>query len=427
MDHYSVYSKVIAVSIILIVSYFFNLASKKYKIPDVLLLIGLGIGVREFLDSFKVDFSPYINIALQLLIIVGLIMIVLEATLDLKLKRDKKQILIKSLFIAILYFIITSTAIAYLMYTFLIEDFTIAVIYAIPFSILSSSTVLPSLTKLSETKKDILIFESTFSVILGIMIFYLLIENINTQTKEISLTLSGNIILTIVASVVLSYGLVLLLKYLDAKVKLLFLIAILVLLYSIGKIFHLSSLLIILVFGLILSNHALFFRGKLKDWINKDSINRILNDFRILTLESTFVVRTLFFVLFGMSINLSTIGDLTSILIGGGILILAYLIRMILLKMILRKHIYPQVWIAPRDLITVLLFFSIPLELRYVNFNPTILMIVIIGSGIIMSGSLMARQEDFEETDILSFNDWDELDDELEKLNAESEKSRLKK
>jgi NhaP-type Na+/H+ or K+/H+ antiporter len=423
MDLLSAYSKAIAISIILIVSYFFNQVSKKYNIPSVILLIGLGIGVKEFLLASEIDISSYLYETLELLGIVGLIMIVLEASLELKLNKEKKRLLIQSFALGALSLAVTAFATAYLLHQFLIDDFFKALMYAIPFSILSSAIIIPSLTNLSESKREFMIYESTFSDILGIMVFYFLIENVELQTSDIVMNVSGDIVITIVASFILSYGLVLLLQYLDAKVKLFFLIAILVLLYSIGKIFHLSSLLIIMVFGLVLNNHDLFFRGIMRRWIHRESIRHILEDFHVVTMESSFVVRTFFFVVFGMSLDFSGIGDMTAISLGLGILLVVYLVRMFLFRAIVRKHIYPQVWIAPRGLVTILLFFSIPAALQDPNFSSTILMIVILVSGIIMSVALVSRKEDFEEMETLSFDDWNEIDKELEKLNPNTKQT----
>ena len=70
---------------------FFNFISKKTKIPSVLLLIGLGIGIQAGLKQIGVDLGPLIMEALELLGIVGLIMIVLEAALDLKLEKKKNE------------------------------------------------------------------------------------------------------------------------------------------------------------------------------------------------------------------------------------------------------------------------------------------------------------------------------------------------
>lgn len=423
MDLFTAYSKAIVISIILIISYFFNQISRKYKIPSVILLIGLGIAVREFLQAIEIDLSSYLFETLELLGIVGLIMIVLEATLGLKLRKEKKKLLIQSFSIGTISLVLTTLVTAYLLHTFLISEFIKAMTYAIPISILSSSIIIPSVFSLSESKREFMIYESTFSDILGIMVFYLLIENVERETTEVVVNVSGNILITMVASVLLSYGLVLLLQHLDMKVKLFFLIAVLVLLYSVGKIFHLSSLLIIMVFGLVLNNHEIFFKGRLKDWIQSDSIKSILADFHVVTLESSFVVRTFFFVVFGMSLDFSGLGDLNAVFLGLGILVVVYLIRILLFRAIVQKNIYPQVWIAPRGLVTVLLFFSIPAGLQDPAFNSTILMIVIIVSALVMSVGLISRREDFEEMESLEFDDWNELDAELERLNAETPQS----
>ena len=94
------------------------------------------------------------------------------------------------------------------------------------------------------------------------------------------------------------------------------------------------------------------------------------------------------------------------------------------MKTFIGRSITPQLWIAPRGLITVLLFFSIPMEFQTDAFNPTILLIVILASSFIMSGGLIAKTEDIEEKDELSFNNWEELDAEIEALEKGDAKNR---
>ena len=77
---------------IIIISYLFNFISKKSKIPSVLLLIGLGVGLQYLLELVEINLDNIIMSALELLGVVGLIMIVLEAALDLKLEKDKKTL-----------------------------------------------------------------------------------------------------------------------------------------------------------------------------------------------------------------------------------------------------------------------------------------------------------------------------------------------
>ena len=95
---------------------------------------------------------------------------------------------------------------------------------------------------------------------------------------------------------------------------------------------NLSSLIIILVFGLILNNYKLFFKGFLSNLIVGDKkILEIIDDFKVVTLESAFVVRTFFFILFGWSININDLLDLKSFLIALSIVVVIYLVRCVVL------------------------------------------------------------------------------------------------
>lgn len=426
MDLFNAYTQAIAISSIVIVSYFFNFISKKTKIPSVLLLIGLGIAVQEFLRSIALDLQVYIMEALELLGIVGLIMIVLEAALDLKLKKEKSGLLVTSFFVALIALVGTSFAIAVLFSRMgIIDNFFDCLLYAIPLSILSSAIIIPSVGSLIDPKKEFLIYESTFSDILGIMFFYFLLGNADaTTTGEVVLEVSGSIILTIILSVVISYTLVILLQRVEAKVKLFFFISILVALYSIGKTFHLSSLLIIMVFGLVLNNYDVFFKGFLQKLAKPEILDDITEDFHVVTNETAFVVRTFFFVIFGMTLDFSGIANVDAIIIALSVLALTYVIRFILLKIFVRKDITPQLWIAPRGLITVLLFFSIPTAHLAARFNPTILLIVILASSFIMSGGLIAKREDSGPAPkSLQFDDWEALDREIDDLKIKEETS----
>lgn len=424
MEEFNAYTGAIAISSVIIISYFFNLISNKTKIPSVLLLIGLGILIQELLKSAAIDLQINIMEALELLGIVGLIMIVLEAALDLKLKKEKSGLLVTSFLVALIALVATAFSIAAIFfYTGIIDNFFDCLVYAIPLSILSSAIIIPSVGSLIDPKKEFLIYESTFSDILGIMFFYFLLGNVDaTKPSEVVLEVTGSIALTIVLSVVISYTLVILLQRVEAKVKLFFFISILVALYSIGKTFHLSSLLIIMVFGLVLNNHEVFFKGFLKKFANTKILNHITEDFHLVTNETAFVVRTFFFVIFGMTLDFSGIANIDAILMSLGVLGATYLIRFILLKLFIKKDITPQLWIAPRGLITVLLFFSIPENHLAEGFNPTILLIVILASSFIMSGGLIAKGEDSGPAPkALEFDDWDELDKEIEALKSESQ------
>lgn len=422
MEELSVYTKSIIISLVIIASYFFNYVSKKTNIPSVLMLIGVGVGGNELMKSLGHSLGDSLFDMLELLGVVGLIMIVLEAALDLKLEKEKKPLLIRSFFVALLSLVVTSIAVAFLFNYFIIEDFLTSLLYAIPLAILSSAIIIPSVGNLMGYKKEFLIFDGTFSDILGIMFFYFLIGGAEMEsTGEVILSVTGSILITIILSLIVSYALVLLLQRLQSQVKLFFFISILILLYATGKMFHLSSLLIIMVFGLVLNNTELFFKGKLKNWIDSNRLKHLTEDFHVVTMESAFVVRSFFFVVFGMTLDFSGITNLEALGLSGAIIVISYLVRYIFLKIFEGKNILPQLWIAPKGLITVLLFFSIPKEFISENFNSAILLIVILASNFIMSLGLMIKKEGTgEEVDELNFDDWDELDKEIEALSSKA-------
>ncbi len=404
MEVISPYTAIIGVSLIVIISYFFNIISKKTNIPSVLMLIVLGLLIKQGLKAVGLSTGDLLFNILEILGIVGLIMIVLEAALDLHLTKEKWPIIWKSFSVALLSLIVSAGACAYIINFFIIPDLFTALIYAIPLSIMSSAIIIPSVGGLSEHKKEFMVYEGTFSDILGIMFFYFLIGNAEADTaKVVVMDVVGNISITIALSILISFGLVLVFQKMTSQVKLFMLIAVLLILYSVGKLFHLSSLLIILIFGLVLNNNKIFFRGFLKKWVIQEKISEVLKDFHLVTLESAFVVRTFFFVLFGISISLSSLLNWEVALISLCILGALYLVRYIFIKLFIQKDIFPQVLLAPRGLITILLFFAIPVEYQLESFDSGILLYTIIISSLIMAGALVASGKKLIPVEDLSF------------------------
>jgi len=398
MEVFDSYLFIIAISGIVIISYFFNVIAKKTNIPAVLMLISLGVLLQ--IPAWYFNFNKEtLKPVLEVLGIVGLIMIVLEAALDLELKKEKWGIIWRSFAVALIGLILTTLGCAALFTFFGDMSRTVALMYAIPLAIISSAIVIPSVLRLDSEKKEFLIYESTFIDILGIMFFYLVLENAEeTSSKLVVLDVVTNVVGTVVISILVSYALVLIFQNLTTKIKLFLLIAVLLLLYSIGKMLHLSSLLIILVFGLVLHNNQLFFRGFMKKWLKKEAVESVLDDFRIVTMESAFVMRTFFFVIFGLSLVLSSLVGVSVLLYSAVVLGIIYAVRFITLKVFANKDLNLFLYVAPRGLVTVLLFFAIPEEYATVEFESGILLFTIIITSILMTVSLIKAKRDKEET-----------------------------
>ena len=413
MDQLSSYSLIILFSATIIVSYFFNIYAKKSGIPAVLMLIVSGVLINFSLIISGIE-KPNLFPILEVLGVVGLILIVLEAALDLELLKEKIGVITKSLLVATIGLVATSYVSAeFLCYVF---DMSIieALLFTIPLSILSSAIILPSIDSLDEYKKEFMIYESTFSDILGIVGFYSVMSFLGPDSKsEIYGEVFSNLIFTIVFSVIASYILIYIFQKLKGHNKLFLLISILLLLYAIGKLFHLSSLIIILIFGVILNNYKLFFKGGLIKLIDHEKVTSVLADFKVITGESAFVIRTFFFIIFGWSISLSSMFNLKTVAVGGAILLIIYTIRTISLIIFSGKNIFPQVFLAPRGLITILLFFAIPKSItEQYDFNGVLLFVIFISCIIMTSG--LIRYKKNQETIKENANSLENTNEELE-------------
>ncbi|MEO9868852.1 cation:proton antiporter domain-containing protein [Ekhidna sp.] len=401
------YYIIIAASLIIILSYIFNRVSEKSNIPSVLLLIFLGVISREMIGLFGVEKMTILDIfsrikILEVLGTLGLILIVLEAALELKIAKDKLKLIYKSFVIALSGLLLCMFAIAgILIFSFKSMDWSTALIYATPLSILSSAIVIPSVANLDEKNEEFHIYESTFSDILGIMVFYFLIE-LGKPTSDIMVLgdFTFGLVITIVTSIILSYVLIYIFQNLETKVKLFLMIGVLFLLFSVGKLMHLSSLLVILVFGLVLNNYKLFFVGRLKKYLRPMAIENIRETFLMITIESAFVVRTFFFVIFGFSIALTTLLDVRVAIVSVAILIIIYVTRLLSFLPYRHDNIKQALTIAPRGLITLLLFYSIPEEFLFENFKSGILLFIIIVTSLVMTSGLIKKKDTKKEQEI---------------------------
>lgn len=389
------YNILVAISILIVLSYLFNLISGKIRVPSVILLLLTGIGLQFLSKELGYSFSET-KLLLELLGIIGLIFIVLEGALDLKITRQKLPLVGKSFISALLILLATSSLIAWILAEFVGLPLRNAVVYAIPLGVISSAIAIPSVHKLSEEKKEFIIYESTFSDIIGIMLFnYIIIGNIASGSSVASFFINLFIILVISA---ISTGLLLfLLDYTRTHIKFYLIFAILILIYSISKMFHLPSLLFILIFGLMLNNADLFIKGWLAKYLHLVKLQSMTKELNLITAETAFIVRTFFFILFGYSINLILLMDWNVILIGSLITAAILFTRFIFLRFISKSNIFPEIFIAPRGLITIVLFYSIPPQFQTEIFNQGILFFVIIASSIMMMIGIMATKTGYDE------------------------------
>ncbi|MFZ9777743.1 MAG: cation:proton antiporter [Schleiferiaceae bacterium] len=393
---FSTPSVLIALALVVIVSYLFNLVSRATRIPSVLMLLGMGLAVRALSEGPLQGRIPDVQPLLEVLGSIGLIMIVLEAALDLELVRENRKMIWGSLNLTLAEMGVSTVFVAAVLHYGLGAGWAPAVVYALPLAILSSAIVIPSVENLRKhSVKEFMIYQSTVSDILGIMLFYFVTEGLQHPTGGWQPWLQGFLWSfggSIVVSAVFAYALVLLLQHIRTSLKMFLLIAVLILLYAVGKMLHLSSLLVILFFGLMLRNPQLFFIGFLKRWINMDVVRTLLGDFQLITRETAFIVRTFFFVVFGFSIALGSLTKGSTIFLSALVVVGLLYWRATAVKVLMPNSDRIIRYMAPRGLITILLFYSIPAELQLPGFDRGLLLYVILASNVYMAWGMVRNR-----------------------------------
>ncbi|ANI88090.1 hypothetical protein A9P82_01430 [Arachidicoccus ginsenosidimutans] len=400
MGNLSVGTIVIIFSLIVIGSYLFSILSNFIKVPSVLLLLIAGIVFRYLSDKYNWGLNIPEKIT-AILGAVGLVMIVLEAGLDLRLGKSKIPLIRNSIFAAIFIFLLSVACISCVLIFWLHEVPIKCIVYAIPLSIMSSAIVIPSIQNLSETKKEFLIYEASFSDILGILVFnYCLGSEIVTLHA-----MSGffiNIIFAIILSLLFSALLFLIMARSPVTVKFFLIFALLLLLYEGGEMLGLPALLVILIFGLMMKNWDLLRIPYMNRWFPLEEVDEINKYLQSITAETSFLIRTFFFLIFGFSIDIKVIMHSEVLLIGSIIIAALVIARFLYLKYLFKGSIYPEVIFIPRGLVTILLFYQIPDSFKLKSFNDGILFYIILGTTLIMMiGLLFYKNKSIDKSEVL--------------------------
>jgi Kef-type K+ transport system membrane component KefB len=352
------YYVLIALCVIILIAYFFDITSRRTKIPGVLLLILTGMAIRSFTGYYNLNI-PEMNGILPFMGTLGLILIVLDASLDLTLCREKSRLIINSLSSSIMLFLVFVGFFTFVSVYFLHYDIKTSIINIIPFGIISSAVAIPSAVGLSETDREFVTYESAISDIFGILAFnYIIFSNGSLNSGVFGFFVE--IIITLIVSVLFSAGLTVMLHKINHHVKYVVIMTVIVLVYALAKLIHLPSLLVVLIFGLIMNNNVIFKNSYSMKIINFDEFNVELNSFKNIAAELTFIVRSFFFVLFGFYTRLSDLLSLNNLIIALIITTAIFILRALYFKVILRLPLNPLLYFAPRGLITILLFLSIP-------------------------------------------------------------------
>ena len=377
---------------LLLIAYLFDLTSTKTKIPSVILLLILGWGVRQSTIFFGIqlpDFSPI----LPILGTIGLILIVLDGSLELELNRSKIKLIVKSFFGSMLSMIAMAFLLGYMFKYFGGNSLKSGVVNAIPFCVISSAIAIPSVRHLPWFEKEFVIYETSLSDILGVLFFNFITLHDTFDTHTFAHFGLDLVIITVV-SFIATIGLAFLLSKIDHHIKFGPIILLIILIYAVSKVYHLPGLIFILLFGLFIGNLDELKRFKWIEKLRPEQLDKEVHKFKELTVEATFLVRTLFFLLFGYLIETSEILNTDTLLWAASIVAIIFILRIIQLKLSFLP-LRPLLFVAPRGLITILLFLSIepPNTIPLVN-RSLIIQVIIISTLIMMVGLMMDKKRE---------------------------------
>lgn len=378
---------IITFCVLLLIAYVFDLTSSKTKIPAVILLLLLGWAVKQLTIEFQIPLPDLVPM-LPVLGTVGLILIVLEGSLELELNKSKLPVIKKSFLGALLPMFALAFLLAYAFSFFGHFGFKDSLTNAIPFCVISSAIAIPSVRNLLPHDKEFVIYESSLSDILGVLIFNFLALNATIELQSFG-HFTLQLLVILVVSFLATIALSLLLSRIEHHIKFIPIVLLVILIYAVSKIYHLPGLVFILIFGLFIGNLEDLKKYKWIEKLKPDVLSVEVNKFRELVVEGAFLVRALFFLLFGYLIETAEVLNRETLLWALGIVFFIFVFRAIQLKLS-KLPLQPLLFVAPRGLITILLFLSIEPVNTISMVNKSLIIQVIILTALLMMMGLMS-------------------------------------
>ena len=91
--------------------------------------------------------------------------------------------------------------------------------------------------------------------------------------------------------------------------------------------------------------------------------------------------------------NIYELNDFYLIINGLLILISIYIIRFTYLAIFKKEHILPEGFVSPRGLISILLYYNLPENMRLPEISTAFLFMVVLGTSLVMTFGLMTSKK----------------------------------
>lgn len=302
---------ILVIGIIIFVSHWFSGIFERYGIPDVLLLMMIGLLVGPVLGVVSpADFG----ITAPMFTTLTLVFILFEGGLGLKL-NDLKEAIGGSASITTINFFVTMIVVGALGYFIFRLDLPAALALGAILGGTSSAVVIPMVRQiqLTEESRTILILESAISDVLCIVFALALMDaSLSGEVKVgqiIGKILSSFIIASIMGILGAFIWAILLNRIRTIKNSIFTTPAFVFVVYAVAEQLGYSGAIAALLFGITLANIEQFSFAFLKRYIEQKPIS--LNETeRIFMSEVVFLFKSMFFIYIGISMQFGNITDL---------------------------------------------------------------------------------------------------------------------
>lgn len=328
---------ILIIGAIVFVSHWFAGIFERKGIPDVLLLMLIGLLAGPILEIVEPrDFG----ITGPMFTSITLVFILFEGGLGLRIK-DLQDALGGSTSITIVNFFVTMVVVGLLAFFVLNLDFLVALTLGAILGGTSSAVVIPMvhLIKLHEESKTILILESAISDVLCIVFAIALMDASLSGEIKVGLIIGKILSSFIIASIVGVAGAfvwaILLNKIRTIKNSIFTTPAFVFVVYGISEMLGYSGAISALLFGITLVNIEQFSFAFLKKYIEQKPISLNQTE-RIFMSEIVFLLKSLFFIYIGISIQFDNMNEL---LLGLIFTVVIFAIRIPVVRGSINNHI----------------------------------------------------------------------------------------
>jgi len=362
----------------------------------VILLFAMGWAANQAAGFLDLDI-PDLTTVLPFLGTIGLVLIVLEGALELDFDTSKLSFVGKTILIAIIPVIVISFSLAYALQFFSDIAFKSALLNAIPFAIISSAIAIPSVQNLRTENREFVTYESSVSDIFGVLLFNFLLEKKIMNVKTLGLFF-GEIVMILIVTFFATIMLAFLLSRIKHPVKFAPIILMIVLIFAVSELYHLPALIFILLFGLFIGNLNQLKQSIIVKKLHTKSFKKEIKKFKELTMELTFLIRTLFFLVFGFLIETNELINSETLIWSVSITAGIFLLRALLLK-VFKINLLPLMFISPRGLVTILLYLSVPAAMSISIVNDSLIIQVIILTSFAMMLGMWTSKPNLDKED----------------------------